>query len=118
MELWRKCEHISTIDVKGNDGYDYSFSQCTLKMCVHPELKCPCDDVMNLGEVHENTKVEGSRMAGVLSRNGGLFRAAPGTTKQCAKEVKMLQNIEQDSNPLQAFEMYLITQKQVSIRTA
>jgi hypothetical protein len=118
MELWRKCEHISTIEVKGNDGYDYSFSQCTLKMCVHPELKCPCDDVMNLGEVHENIKVEGSRMTGVLSRNGGLHRASPGTIEQCAQEMRTLQNGEKDSNPIQAFETNLITQKQISVKVA
>ena len=118
MELWRKCEHISTIEVRGNDGYDYSFSQCVLKTCVHPDLKCPCDDVMNLGEVHENIKVKGSRMAGVLTQHGGLYRASPGTTKHCSQQVKALQNGEQDSNPLQAFGTYLITQKQISVKVA
>ncbi len=44
-----KDEANFTVEVEGND-YDYSFSQCTVKECIHPDWKCPCDDVSNLGD--------------------------------------------------------------------
>ncbi len=53
-EIWRSCEYLLTVEVEGND-YDYSFSQCIVKECIHPDWKCPCDDVSNLGGTdHEN----------------------------------------------------------------
>ena len=91
--------------------------QCVLKTCVHPELKCPCDDVLNLGEIHENTKVEVPRMTGVLTQHTGLYRASPDTIR-CVQQVRTLQPGEQDLNPLQAFETYLITQKQISVKVS
>ncbi len=50
-EIWRSCEYLLTFEVEGND-FDHSFSQCTIKTCIHPDWTCPCDDVKNLGGVN------------------------------------------------------------------
>ncbi len=55
-EIWKTCEYLFTIEVEGND-YDYSFFQCTMKTCIHPDWKCPCDDGSNLGGTYENDQI-------------------------------------------------------------